>query len=113
MATTDQIVIVARFTLKPNMKEKFMQILVPLFDRMSQESTFVNAIVHEDIDNPDEVVFYEIWNCSRETWLAEEATKPYRETPNQQAAEIMVGRTMNWLVPTGEWGSNLTAGKRH
>lgn len=111
--TTDQIVILVRFKLKPNSKEAFFGILKPLFDTMSQEPTFVNSIVHEDLDNPDHVVFYEIWNCSRETWLAEEATKPYRNAPFEQAGPMVIERTLNWLVSAGEWGSRLTSGKHH
>lgn len=110
----EQVIILARFQLKPNTsKETFFENLKPLFDTMSKEPTFVNGIVQENIDNPDEIVFYEIWNCSKETWLAEEETKAYRQGPYTRAAEFLLGREMSFLSSVGEWGTKITNGKHY
>ncbi|OAS21536.1 putative quinol monooxygenase [Paenibacillus oryzisoli] len=112
MNHTEQTVIIARFQLKPNSdKQAFFDNLKPLFDTMSKEPTFVNAIVHENVDNPDEVVFYEIWNCSKEVWLAEEESKSYRQGPYTRAAEFLLARELGFYTTLGEWGTTITAGK--
>ncbi|WP_062747829.1 putative quinol monooxygenase [Shouchella tritolerans] len=112
MNNTEQIVIIAHLQLKPNSdKQAFFANLKTLFDTMSKEPTFVNAIVHENVDNPDEMVFYEIWNCSKETWLAEEASKAYRQGPLMRAAEFLSGREFSFYTTMGEWGTTITAGK--
>lgn len=112
MKQIEQCVIIARFHLKPNSdKQAFFDNLKPLFDTMSKEPTFVNGIVHENVDNPDEIVFYEIWNCSKETWLAEEESKAYRKGSYAKAAEFLMGRELNFYTPTGEWGTTITSAK--
>ncbi|MFC5452422.1 putative quinol monooxygenase [Paenibacillus aestuarii] len=112
MNKTEQTVIIARFKLKANSdKQAFFDNLKPLFDTMSKEPTFVNGIVHENVDDPDEIVLYEIWNCSKETWLAEEETKAYRQGPYTRAAEFLLGRELGFYSTFGEWGTTITAGK--
>jgi quinol monooxygenase YgiN len=109
---TAQTVIIARFKLKANTDKKaFFDNLKPLFDTMSKEPTFVNGIVHENVDNPNEIVLYEIWNCSKETWLAEEETKAYRQGPYTRAAEFLLDRELGFYSTLGEWGTTITAGK--
>lgn len=112
MKQTEQCVIIVYFQLKSNSdKQAFLDILKPLFDTMSKEPNFVNAIVHENVDNPDEIVAYEIWNCSKETWLAEEDSKEYRQDYYAQAAEFLLRREGNFYTPTGEWGTTITSAK--
>ncbi|SDW09950.1 putative quinol monooxygenase [Paenibacillus sp. CF384] len=112
MNSKEQSVIIARFQLKPNSdKQAFFENLKPLFDTMSKEPTFVNGIVHENVDNPDEIVFYEIWNCSKEKWLAEEESKAYRQGPYTKAAEFLMGRELSFYTPTAEWGTEITVGE--
>jgi quinol monooxygenase YgiN len=112
MSNIEQTVIIARFQLKENSdKQAFFDNLKPLFDTMSKEPSFVNGIVHENIDNPNEVVFYEIWNCSKETWLAEEESKAYRQGPYARAAEFLLGRELSFNTPIGEWGTTITSAK--
>ncbi|QGQ97692.1 antibiotic biosynthesis monooxygenase [Paenibacillus psychroresistens] len=114
MTANQQVIIIVRFQLKPGSdKQAFFDNLKPLFDTMSKEPTFVNGIVQENVDNPDEIVFYEIWNCNKEAWLANEETKVYRQGPYTKAAEFLLGRELSFFSPIGEWGTSVTAGNHY
>ncbi|MBW7453381.1 hypothetical protein ACFOLF_37100 [Paenibacillus sepulcri] len=78
---------------------------------MSQEPTFVSTIVHEDPDEPDDVIFYEVWNCSREYFETVIETREYRDELIKAASEFILDRPLSWLEPVGEWGSQLTKPK--
>jgi quinol monooxygenase YgiN len=105
---TKQIVLNIRFKTKPGKKEAFRESLFSLIQVMSSEPTFVNAIVHDDIDNPNDLIIYELWQGTKESWLAEELPKPYRKEYEEKLAELLEDRIISYLEPIGEWGSQLT-----
>ena len=102
---TAQVVLIVRLRCKPGKKEAFRQSLSAVIDVMSQEADFVNAILHESLDYPDQLVVYETWQGTRESWLREQMPKPYRREYEQQVAELLEARTGDWLVPLAGWGS--------
>jgi quinol monooxygenase YgiN len=72
---------IVRFDFKPGwQEERKKQGLVDFIDTMIQEPTFVNFFRLEDRANPNRVVLYETWNCSKEYFLEVEMKRPYRET---------------------------------
>lgn len=72
------ISIIATLPSKPEKKEEMRKRLFQVADAMAREADFVQAWIHEDMNDPDTFVVYETWNCSREYFLANHLSKPYR-----------------------------------
>ncbi|MCM3629097.1 antibiotic biosynthesis monooxygenase [Paenibacillus glycanilyticus] len=97
-----------RFKAKPGKKEEFRKELSSLIEEMSSEKAFISAIVSDDLDQPDDLIIYETWQGTRESWLEEEFVKPYRKNYEGTLGDLILERSVSWLVPWGEWGSELT-----
>ena len=106
----EQTILAVQFRLQPGSghKEVFKQHLLTLFNILATEPAFVSAILHENLDRPEEILIYEIWHEGREEFLRTEMTKPYREPFEQLLAEFGIDRRVDWLTPIAEWGSTLT-----
>jgi quinol monooxygenase YgiN len=71
---------IVHFDYKPGWREERAKHgRADFIDTMRQEPTFVNFFQLEDRTNPDRVVLYETWNCSKEYFLEVEMKRPYRE----------------------------------
>ena len=96
---SSQIVLLVRIALKPGKKPEFLEKLHSVVGVMKKEISFINSVVHENVENPDEVVVYETWKGTRETWLAEEYPRPYRKPYEDSLADLVVDRSVSWLKP--------------
>ncbi|HZE51607.1 MAG TPA: antibiotic biosynthesis monooxygenase family protein [Jatrophihabitantaceae bacterium] len=98
-ADSTSVVLIVRFRPKPGQREQFLKHLLELVDTMSKEAAFVDTVIHDDIEQPTDIVLYETWSCSRDTWIAEERTRPYRAGYERIAAQLLESRQVNWLIP--------------
>ncbi|MNW67018.1 hypothetical protein D3C74_455450 [compost metagenome] len=57
-------------------------------------------------------MIYEIWQGTRESWIQDELTKPYRAEYEGALTNLIDDRIVSWLEPVGEWGSTLTNVRR-
>ena len=58
------------------------------------------AIVHQGLDNPEEIMLYEEWDDRKAGFLAHEATKPYRAAYRDETAHLVADRgDLEWLSP--------------
>ncbi len=96
---SSQIVLLVTIALKPGKKSEFMERLRDVEGVMRAEPNFINAIIHDNVENVDEVVVYEIWKGTRESWLAEEYPRPYRKPYEDALAQLIVERSVAWLKP--------------
>jgi quinol monooxygenase YgiN len=101
------VVLYVRFHTKPGKKEAFRAHLYRTIEAMQVEPAFVNTIVHDVLDAPDDIVLYEIWRGSRERWLGEELNRPYRAEYEAGLPALIEQRIVEWLQPAREWGSLL------
>lgn len=106
--TNQQVQLNIRFKAKPGKKEEFRKELSSLIEEMSSEKAFISAIVSDDLDQPDDLIIYETWQGTRDSWLAEEFIKPYRKNYEGTLGDLIVDRSVSWLQPKGEWGSHIT-----
>ncbi|WP_416298254.1 MULTISPECIES: antibiotic biosynthesis monooxygenase [Paenibacillus] len=104
----NQIILNIRFKIKPGQKEAFRERLFAMISNFKSEPAFVNAIVSDDLDHSDDLVIYEIWQGTRESWIQHELTKPYRTEYEGALTNLIDDRIVSWLEPVGEWGSTLT-----
>jgi quinol monooxygenase YgiN len=70
-------VILVSLPVKPEARETFRKMLSEIGEHIAKEPSFVSALIHEDMDDPDTIVLYETWSGSREQ-LLEQLTRPYR-----------------------------------
>lgn len=106
--TNQQVQLNIRFKAKPGKKEEFRKELFSLIEEMSSEKAFISAIVSDNLDQPDELLIYETWKGTRDSWLDEEFTKPYRKNYEVRVDDLIVERSVSWLQPNREWGSHIT-----
>ncbi|MFP7288595.1 antibiotic biosynthesis monooxygenase [Shouchella clausii] len=106
--STNQVILNIRFKIKPGKKEIFRDSLFAMINNFRNEPTFVTAIVSDDIDNSNDLVIYEIWQGTRDSWIQEEFPKPYRKEYEESLTSLIDDRIVSWLEPIGEWGSQLT-----
>ncbi len=97
-----QIVLLVRFRAKAGKKEEFRKHLYGLVERMRTEKAWINTIVHEDHESED-IVLYETWRGTKESWLAEEYPRPYRAPYEDLVKELLDDRQVSWLVPIAAW----------
>ena len=95
----DRIVLLVRFQTKPGKTEFFLQQLRALVKTMSAESNFVDFVIHHNIDKPEEIIVYETWLGTRETFLKEELPRAYRKPYEETLSEFVENRSVEWLIP--------------
>jgi quinol monooxygenase YgiN len=58
------------------------------------------AILHEGLDQPNEIMLYEEWDSTKAGFVANEAPKPYRAAYRQETAHLVAeGGELDWLSP--------------
>ncbi len=103
--SNSQVQLHIRFMAKPGEKEAFRAALFSLIEEMSSEKAFVSAIVSDDLDQPDDLIIYETWQGTRDSWLAEEFVKPYRKDYEEKLGALIANRSVSWLRPISKWGN--------
>jgi hypothetical protein len=58
------------------------------------------AILHEGVDQPEEIMLYEEWDLTKTKFLSEEAPKPYRKAYLDETGRLIAERgDLEWLSP--------------
>lgn len=99
----EKIVLYIQFKIKEGKKEEFKNLLFSLIENMSNEPAFINGVLSENVDNINELVFYETWKGTKDSWIMEELSKPYREDYECKLAELIEERIITYLSPIKEW----------
>lgn len=99
------VVLIVRIQAKSGRKRELVEHLEALVETMKSEASFRGAVIHDNLDRPDEVVVYETWVGSRESWLAEEFPRPYRAGYEAVLAELIDDRAVDWLTPVTRYGA--------
>jgi hypothetical protein len=55
------------------------------------------------VDHPEQLLVYEAWQGSRESFLQNQMSKPYRIGFERAILELKVERTPQWLKPVARW----------
>jgi quinol monooxygenase YgiN len=91
---------VVHITSRPDTRARLRAMVFEVIDAMSSEPDFLNTFINEDMQDPDVLVIYETWACSREEFLSRHLSKPYRAA-FEQALPSLQGkpRTLEFLKP--------------
>ena len=95
----NQIVLIVRFWVTARSRPLFVEKLKTLFDQIQHEATFVNASLQEDVDHPEQLLVYEVWQGSRESFLQNQMSRPYRIGFERAILDLKVERSPQWLKP--------------
>lgn len=60
-AQANPVVFIVTVALKPGCVEEFLDLLMPMLDAMRHETTFINAVLHQDAEDPTRFMLYETW----------------------------------------------------
>jgi quinol monooxygenase YgiN len=101
----DQMVLIVRLGVEKSVRNVVRDNLIELFERIKDESTFVKATLHEDLEDPEQLLVYEVWRESRESFMVNQISKPYRINYEKVLLDLRVERTAQWLKPAGSWNS--------
>lgn len=55
------VVFVITLHIKAGKEEEFLRLLTPVLDAMRHETTFINAALHRDPEDPTRFMLYETW----------------------------------------------------
>lgn len=101
--TNNQIALIVRFRVNTSSRTLLEEKLKELFEVMRDENTFLNATLHEDIEDPEQLLVYEVWKETRESFLTNQMSKSYRNSFEQIIVDLNVERTAQWLKPIAVW----------
>lgn len=81
--------VIVRFPVQPRKREEFQIAFNGLLNGLRQEPTFVEARVHQDLDDPNVVVFYETYREDRKSFLDRVPKKPWFQTFLNQLPDLL------------------------
>lgn len=98
--SNDQLSFVVYLPVKPSARDRMRRMMFEIIDTMSHESDFISTWVHEDLDDPDTIVNYETWACSRDDFLRRHLVKSYRQAFEAALPDLLSGdRRIVFLRP--------------
>jgi quinol monooxygenase YgiN len=100
---TEQIVLIVRFRVAANSKALFVEKLKEVFEDIRHEDTFLSASLQEDVADAEQLLVYETWLETPESFMKNQAAKPYRRGFERAIIDLKVERTAQWLKPLAEW----------
>lgn len=95
--------IIVRFPVKPEKHEEFNTELRKLLENLRNEKTFVEARIHQDLDDFNIIVLYETYSESRQSFL--------ERVPNQPWFKAFLTRLPNLLQREREvfWNERISS----
>lgn len=86
----DQLILVLRFEVKKGKKGAFKDELHLLLEKLSKRPNFVSVRFHEDLDNPQAIVLYEVWDKeSKEGFMEKNLTDPIFTTYQKNVKHLL------------------------
>jgi quinol monooxygenase YgiN len=96
----DQVAFVVHLPFKPEHTAHGRQRVMEIVRAMSHEPEFINTWINEMQDEPDTLVLYETWACSRDDFIARQLSKPYRLAYEAELPALLSGeRQIVFLTP--------------
>jgi quinol monooxygenase YgiN len=100
---SDRITLVVRFRISESAKKEFTAKLQDVFTHIMKEETFVEASLVQDMRDPENVLNYEVWNESPESFMKDQMSKAYRADFEKMIVDLKIERTPAWYSTIAEW----------
>ncbi len=95
---SDTVSFVVTLSAKPEASVRMRELLFEVVNAMAKEPDFINTWVHEDLNDPNTVILYETWACSKEQFLAKHLSKPYRQAYEAVLQDLLAKpRTIDFM----------------
>lgn len=105
----EQVSFIVHLPFRPERTAQGRRMVMDIVKAMSREPEFINAWVNEMQDEPDTLVLYETWACSRDDFMARQLSKPYRLAYETQLPELLSGeRQIVFLTPLAGFPTRST-----
>ena len=85
----DTVSFIVQLPTKAEQRDRMRAMLIDVLDTMAHEPDFINAWVHEELNDPDTLVVYETWACSRDYFIVHHLAKPYRQEYEAALPELL------------------------
>jgi quinol monooxygenase YgiN len=99
----DKITLVVRFRMKESAKKEFTAKMRDIFAHIVKEKTFVQASLVQDMRDPKNILIYEVWNESPESFMKNQMSRAYRAGFEKMIVDLKIDRTPAWYSTIAEW----------
>jgi quinol monooxygenase YgiN len=82
------LVVIVSIHVKPGYEQEFLRLLTPVLDAMRHEATFINAVLHQDPEDPTRFMLYETW-ADRDDLSRVQIHREYRKAYWARLPEIL------------------------
>src|SRR5580692_3993257 len=100
---SDKIALVVRFRMEESAKEEFTAKMQNIFAHIVTEETFVEASLVQDLRDPQNILIYEVWNESPESFMKNQMSRAYRVAFEKMIVDLRIDRTPAWYSTIAEW----------
>jgi quinol monooxygenase YgiN len=100
---SDKIILVVRFRMEESAKQEFTVNMHNIFAHIVTEETFVEASLVQDMRDPQNLLIYEVWNESPESFMKNQMSRAYRAVFEKMIVDLRIGRTPAWYSTIAEW----------
>jgi quinol monooxygenase YgiN len=105
MATTS---LGLHYYIKDGHRNTVLSKLKGVIDLCAKEPEFINAIISESPERPNQFALQELWHGTRADFDAVQGVKPYRKAYLADVKQYLEKVDVEWNTPIAEWGSRLT-----
>ena len=100
---SDKITLVVRFRMEESAKREFTTKMQNIFAHIVTEETFIQASLVQDRRDPKNILIYEVWNESPETFMKNQMSRAYRAAFEKMIVDLKIDRTPAWYSTIAEW----------
>ena len=100
---SDKTTLVVRFRMEESAKQEFTTKMQNIFAHIVTEETFVEASLVQDMRDPQNILIYEVWNESPESFMMIQMSRPYRAEFEKMIVDLRIDRTPAWYSTLAEW----------
>lgn len=105
MSTTSLAI---HYYIKDGYRDTVLSKLKGVIDLCAKELEFINAIISESPERPNQFALQELWRGTRADFDAVQGIKPYRTAYLADIKQYLEKVDVEWNTPIIEWGSRLT-----
>jgi quinol monooxygenase YgiN len=105
MATTS---LGLHYYIKDGHRDTVLSKLKAVIDLCAKEPEFINAVISESPERPNQFALQELWRGTRADFDAVQGVKPYRKAYLADVKQYLDKVAVEWNTPIAEWGSRLT-----
>ena len=96
------------YYIKDGHRDTVLSKLKGVIDHCAKEPEFINAIISESPERPNQFALRELWRGTRADFDAVQGIKPYRKAYLADVKQYLEKVDVEWNTPIVEWGLGLT-----